>query len=82
MTEAIRGWYGVDPYKLELKTDPHAKFKQLRERAPVNLTPAGRWRLSRYADIQQLLKRSSVGMRDLDGLIPDNNREESEVSDI
>jgi cytochrome P450 len=79
MTEVVAGWYGVDPFKMDLKTDPHEKFKQLRERAPVNLTPEGRWRLSRYEDIQKLLKRSSVGMRDLDGLIPDNNREESDA---
>ncbi len=55
-------------------------LRQLREQAPVNLTPEGRWRLSRYHDIQKLLKNSAVGMRDLDGCIPDHTREESDAS--
>jgi cytochrome P450 len=74
------GWYSADPYRDDLKSDPHQKFKQLREQAPVNLTPDGRWRLSRYADIQKLLKNSKVGMRHLNGLIPDHNRQETESS--
>lgn len=76
----IPGWYGADPYTVDLKPDPHDLFKQLREQAPVNLTPDGRWRLSRYADIQKLLKSSKVGMRHLDGLIPDHTREETDGS--
>ncbi|MCX2980415.1 cytochrome P450 [Halieaceae bacterium IMCC14734] len=74
------GWYGINPATDDLKTDPHARFAHLRETAPINLTPEGRWRLSRYADIQQLLKHSSVGMRHRNGLIPDHSREDSENS--
>ena len=74
------GWYGANPLESDLKTDPHTPFRHLREQAPVNLTPDGRWRLSRYADIQKLLKHSKVGMRTLDGLLPDNNREQSDNS--
>lgn len=73
-------WYGVNPYQDDLKTDPHERYRHLRETAPVNLTPDGNWRLSRYADIQKLLKNSNVGMRHLDGLIPEHTREQSDSS--
>ncbi|MEZ5504396.1 MAG: cytochrome P450 [Halioglobus sp.] len=78
--DVIAGWYGVDPTTTNLKADPHALYRHLREAQPVNLTPTGDWRLSRYADIQQLLKHSKSGMRDLDGLIPEESREETEAS--
>jgi cytochrome P450 len=74
------GWYGADPFNMDLKSNPHPLYRQLREQAPVNLTPDGRWRLTRYNDIQKLLKHSKVGMRHLNGLIPDHNREETEAS--
>jgi cytochrome P450 len=76
----VAGWYGVDPTTQDLKADPHALYKHLREQQPVNLTPAGDWRLSKYADIQKLLKHSNCGMRDLDGLIPNESREETQAS--
>ena len=74
------GWYGINPYEDDLKENPHDRYRKLREAAPVNLMPDGRWRLSRYRDIQKLLKNSAVGMRDLDGCIPDHSLEESEAS--
>ena len=76
----VAGWYGVDPTTQDLKANPHALYKHLREQQPVNLTPTGDWRLSNYADIQKLLKHSNSGMRDLDGLIPNETREESDAS--
>jgi cytochrome P450 len=78
--KAKPGWYGANPYTDDLKTDPHTPYRHLREQAPVNLTPDGRWRLTRYADVQQLLKHSKVGMRHLNGLIPDTDQEESDAS--
>jgi cytochrome P450 len=74
------GWYGVDPTPMDLKADPHARYRHLREAQPVNLTPLGDWRLCRYADIQTLLKHSHSGMRNLAGLIPEETREETEAS--
>ncbi len=74
------GWYGFNPHERDVKYSPHEMLRELREQAPVNLTPEGRWRLSRYQDIQKLLKNSSVGMRDLNGCIPDHSREESDAS--
>jgi cytochrome P450 len=81
MTNTVEpGWYGFNPYKRDVKDNPHTMLRELREQAPVNQTPEGRWRVSRYADIQKLLKNSSVGMRDLEGCIPDHTREESDAS--
>lgn len=74
------GWYGADPDLGDMKADPHARYRQLRERQPVNLTPLGDWRLTRYEDVQKLLKHSHSGMRNLQGLIPDETREETEAS--
>jgi cytochrome P450 len=76
----IQGWYGVDPHTMDLKANPHALYRKLRENQAVNFTPDGNWRLSRYEDIQKLLKHSHSGMRDLDGLIPDETREETQAS--
>jgi len=76
----IAGWYGVDPTTTDLKPNPHAHYKHLREVQPVNLTPTRDWRLSQYADIQYLLKHSHSGVRDTDGLIPQETREESDAS--
>jgi pimeloyl-[acyl-carrier protein] synthase len=78
--EVIAGWYGVDPTTTNLKPNPHALYRHLRDVQPVNLTPMGDWRLSRYTDIQKLLKHSRSGMRDMNGLIPGETRAESEAS--
>ena len=79
-SEVTPGWYGVDPTTTDLKANPHSHYKHLREVQPVNLTPMGDWRLSNYTDIQKLLKHSLSGVRDTDGLIPEETREESEAS--
>lgn len=50
--------------------DPYTGFRELRETQPVNLTPDGGWRLSRYADVQSLLRSGRAGMRLTNGLIP------------
>lgn len=78
--QPVAGWYGVDPTRMNLKPDPHALYKHLREIQPVNLTPLGEWRLSNYSDIQALLKHSRSGMRNLDGVIPGETREETDAS--
>lgn len=80
-THAVKpGWFNVDPTQLELKADPHPHYRHLRNTQPVNLTPVGDWRLCRYADIQKLLKHSNSGVRNMEGLIPDETREETEAS--
>ncbi len=79
-SETIAGWYGVDPTTTDLKPNPHALYRHLRDIQPVNLTPLGDWRLSRYVDVQKLLKHSHSGMRDMNGLIPKETRAETEAS--
>ena len=74
------GWYGANPETMDVKGNPHPAYRELRETQPVNLQPDGQWRLSRHRDIQKLLKHSRSGMRHLDGLIPRENREETEAS--
>ncbi len=74
------GWYGANPDTMDLKANPHDAYRTLRESQPVNLQPDGQWRISRYRDIQKLLKHSHSGMRHLNGLIPRETREETEAS--
>ena len=63
------GWYGSKVLDFQTE-DPYTGFKQLRETQPVNLTPDGGWRLSRYHDVQRLLRSTSAGMRLTNGKIP------------
>ena len=74
------GWFGADPTTDDLKDNPHDAYRALRERHPVNLTPFGEWRLSRYADVQKLLKHSHSGVRDTHGIIPGETAEDSAAS--
>ncbi|MBW2290744.1 MAG: cytochrome P450 [Deltaproteobacteria bacterium] len=41
----------------------------------MNLTPDGGWRVSRYADVQRLLRSVSAGMRLTNGLLPGQEEE-------
>ncbi|NND68534.1 MAG: cytochrome P450, partial [Halioglobus sp.] len=76
-TTPTPGWYGADPFDTDLKPNPHGYYRALREQQPVNLTPLGEWRLSRYDDIQKLLKHSAVGVRDTNGIIPGETAQDS-----
>jgi cytochrome P450 len=66
----VPGWYGLEPDDGAQVEDPYPAFKSLRENQPVNLTPEGGWRITRYEDIQHLLRRAVAGMRQTNGLIP------------
>ncbi len=72
------GWYGVDMTnpEPERRDDPYPAIHQLRSQAPVNLTPLGFWRLSRYEDCVRLLRQVPCGVRHLDGTIPWRRNEE------
>jgi cytochrome P450 len=64
-------WYGADMFALEFRDDPYPYLKRLRAEAPpVHMTPAGMWRMTRYADIERLLFDSPVGVRTVEGIIP------------
>lgn len=64
------GWYGLESTDQVQIEDPYRAFRHLRETQPVNLTPDGGWRLTRYEDIQFLLRKATAGMRMTNGLIP------------
>ena len=74
-TTPIPGWYGSEPVEGTQQEDPYSGFKELRESQPVNLTPDGGWRLTRYEDVQYLLRKASSGMRLTNGLIPGQEQE-------
>ena len=63
-------WRGANPLDPAFKDDPHTPLKRLREIDPVNVTPIGYWRLTRYADVERLLHRTPAGVRRADGTLP------------
>jgi hypothetical protein len=60
-------WRGVHPTDPGFHRDPHPYLAHLRRVDPVNETPLGFWRLTRYADVERLLKDVPVGVRASDG---------------
>jgi len=60
-------WAGANPLDPAFREDPHPALARLRAHDPVNLTPLGFWRLTRYADVERLLKDVPVGVRRSDG---------------
>jgi cytochrome P450 len=71
------GWYGFvfDAQNVQTE-DPYTQFRELREQQPVNLTPDGTWRLSRYEDVHRLFRNVPSGMRRHNGLLPGQEVEE------
>ncbi|MDX1649546.1 MAG: cytochrome P450, partial [Myxococcota bacterium] len=61
-------WHGVDFTDREARAaDPYPALHHLRQVAPVNETPLGFWRLSRYDDCVRLLREVPCGVRRSDG---------------
>ena len=60
-------WAGANPLDPGFRRDPHPHLARLRENDPVNLTPVGIWRLTRYADVERLLRDVPNGVRMSDG---------------
>jgi hypothetical protein len=63
-------WRGSNPMDPAFRDDPYTPLRRLRELDPVNLTPVGYWRLSRYADVLRLLHNTPAGVRRSDGSLP------------
>jgi hypothetical protein len=63
-------WLGCDPFDPEFRNDPYPGLRRLREQDPVNETPIGIWRLTRYADVTRLLHEVPCGVRTTDGVLP------------
>ncbi len=49
-------WCGWNPLDPAFRDDPHPALRRLRELDPVNETPLGIWRLTRYDDVVCLLR--------------------------
>jgi cytochrome P450 len=63
-------WKGCNPLEPGFRDDPYPALHRLRANDPVNLTPIGIWRLSRYADVVRLLREANAGVRTTDGRLP------------
>lgn len=60
-------WLGVFPPLLARLDDPYTPLARLRGYDPVNETPFGIWRVSRYDDVVRMLKEVPSGVRFADG---------------
>ncbi len=60
-------WKGANPVDPAFRRDPYPALARLREVDPVNATPFGVWRLTRYEDCLRLLRDPSAGVRRSDG---------------
>src|SRR5581483_4835643 len=63
-------WLGCNPFDPAFRDDPYPALHRLRALDPVNETPLGLWRLSRYADVNRLLYDVPAGVRTTDGTLP------------
>ena len=62
-------WLGVNPIDPAFRADPYPFLKRLREYDPVNETPIGLFRLTRYDDVIRMLKEVPSGVRMADGSV-------------
>ena len=69
-SDADDPWRGCNPLDPAFRDDPYPGLRHLREADPVNLTPIGFWRLTRYADVMRLLYDVPAGTRTTDGVLP------------
>jgi cytochrome P450 len=62
-------WLGVNPLDQQFRADPYPLLKRLRDYDPVNETPIGVFRLTRYDDVIRMLKEVPSGVRMADGTV-------------
>lgn len=62
-------WLGANPFDPAFRADPYPYLKRLREHDPVNETPLGVYRLTRYDDCVRMLKEVPSGVRMADGTV-------------
>ncbi len=56
-------WKGVNPFTPAFREDPHPGLAYLRAHHPVDATPIGMWRVTRYADCVRMLRETPTGVR-------------------
>lgn len=62
-------WLGVNPFDPAFKDNPYPFLRRLREYDPVNETPIGLYRLTRYDDVIHMLKEVPSAVRMADGSV-------------
>lgn len=62
-------WLGVFPPLVARLPDPYAALARLRAYDPVNETPVGIWRLTRYDDVVRMVKEVPSGVRFANGTV-------------
>lgn len=67
---SVGDWCGADPFAPDFRDNPYPMLHALRERDPVNLTPVGTWRISRYEDVQAIFKKAKTHQVLADGTAP------------
>lgn len=67
---AIGNWVDADFFDPNFRDDPYPKLAHLRETEPVNLTPVGTWRISRYDDVKAIFTDAPTSMTDMRGESP------------
>jgi cytochrome P450 len=66
-------WLGVNTFDPAFKDNPYPFLKRLRDHDPVNETPIGVFRLTRYDDVLRMLKEVPSGVRMADGTVFGSN---------
>src|SRR5436309_11595179 len=69
-SDADDPWRGGTPLDPAFRREPYPSLRRRREVDPVNLTPIGFWRLTRYADVMRRLYDVPAGTRTTDGVLP------------
>src|SRR5262249_11416684 len=75
--EARDPWLGANPFDPAVRDDPYPFLARLREIDPVNETPIGFWRLTRYAHVDRLLHDVPAGVRTTAGQLPGVDEQQS-----
>jgi len=63
-------WLGVNPFDPNYRDNPYPGINALREKDPVNLTPVNTWRISRFADVTDVLKNAKTSQTLSNGTSP------------
>ena len=63
-------WAGADPFEPSFRDDPYPALNRLREAHPVNLTPAGTYRVTRFEDVKNVFKDANTSMTLANGESP------------
>lgn len=66
----VGDWCGADPFAPDFRDNPYPALHQLRDRDPVNLTPVGTWRISRYDDVAAIFRQAKTSQTLSDGTAP------------